>query len=173
MAPLLVLALTAMVAAHPHGPPIVQRAEASPMQPTPVRAFVPGPELLPSAALRAWLDEQGAKDPRPMLRLPVLLTFDAGLERGLARAWIGDQPVPREDAVLIAPDDGALGISLADRARELCAPDATACAVWLDGTWGPLVELPGLEPGGLPVFAVRYVKGLVAPGDEIRVFVER
>jgi hypothetical protein len=170
---LLTIALSAAVAVQAHEPPIVQRVETQNVQPVPVVDFVPGPQLLPTADLRAWLDGQGAKAPRPMLRLPVVLAFDAEPGRGLARAWLGDQPLPREDAVLIAPDDGALGISLADRARELCAPDAPTCAMWLDGTWGPLVELPGQDPGDLPVFAVRSVHGLIAPGETIRAFIER
>jgi hypothetical protein len=162
-----------MACAHPDQPPIVQRAEVRTMQAAPVVPFVPGPELLPVDALRAWLDERGATDPAPMLRLPVVLSMDQGLALGVTRAWIGVLPQPPEDALLIRVDDTTLGIALTDRLAEYCAPDATTCALWLDGTWGsPLPLLLPAVPGAPPVFTLRSVKGLIAPGEEVRVYVQ-
>lgn len=173
MAVTLPLILCAAVAAHAGEPPIVQRAEAQAMQPSPQIAFSPGPELLPADALRAWLEEQGAKDPKPMLRLPVVLSFEQGLVMGISRAWIGVLPQPPDGAVLLRLDDSALGISLPDRVAEHCAPDATTCALWLDGTWGSLLPLLLPEvPGAPPTFSVRSVRGLIAPGHEIRAHVQ-
>ncbi len=166
------LAVTAVVAAHPHEPPIVQRAEVRTMQPTPVYSYAPGPELTPTDALRGWLDEQGAKDPAPMLRLPVVVELAQGAALGVTRAWIGVLPEPPEGALLIKVDDTTMGVGLADRLDGLCAPEAKTCALWLDGMWGsPLPLLLPAVPGAPPVFTLRNVHQLIAPGDEVRVFV--
>jgi len=173
MIPLLSFALCAAVTAHPHDPPIVERAEARTMQPAPEITYGPGPELQPGEVLRAWLEDQGVRTPKPMLRLPVVLAFEQGQVMGATSAWIGVLPQAPEDAVMLRIDDSALGISLQERVREHCAPEADSCALWLDGTWGSL--LPLLLPpvmGEIPTFAVRSVKGPVAPGDEVRVFVQ-
>ena len=169
-----ILALCAAVVAHPSEPPIVQRVQAQAMQPAPVLEYSPGPASQPAAELRAWLSEQEARDPKPMLRLPVVLSFAADTLPSIERAWIGVLPQAPEGAVLLRLDDSALGVSLLDRARELCAPGATTCALWLDGTPGSLLPLllPAV-PGAPPVFAVRGVHGLIAPGDEIRAYVQQ
>ncbi len=143
------------------------------MQPAPEISFVPGPDLQPGEILRAWLEDQGARSPKPMLRLPVVLSFEQGQVMGVSRAWIGVLPEPPDGSVMLRLDDSALGIPLSDRAREHCAPEAESCALWLEGTWGSL--LPLLMPpvlGEIPTLAVRGVKGLVAPGDEVRAFVQ-
>ena len=58
-------------------------------------------------------------------------------------------------------DDTALSIGLADRLRSDCARDEH-CAVWVEGTWGRLIEVPTLGVGPRrSAFTVRRYLGLV------------
>lgn len=94
---------------------------------TVVRRFVPGVATSPSAALLAWLEARRAEGAR--LRLPVVLVRgDVGFS--LRDARIGGGP----DAPTIVCDDSALGVGLAERARQACG-DAPICALWLEGHW--------------------------------------
>ena len=165
-------ALPTSLWAHSEPSPLEQRVEAETLQPTPVLSYVPGPELLPVDTLRAWLDEKGAAASKPMLRLPVTVRFGGQLAFGIAQAWIGLAADPGDDTLVLRLDDGAMGESLQDRLRAICADGAPQCHVWLDGTWGPLVPLPAPLVDDRPTLAVRDVPGLVAPGEEVRVMVQ-
>lgn len=90
-----------------------------------VRRFVVGSALRPAEGLRAWLAANAGR----RLRLPVVLGRGhvGFLLRG---ARIGGEA----DALTIRCDDCALGIGLADRARQ-AAGDAATCALWLEGFW--------------------------------------
>ncbi len=114
---------------------------SSPKTPKPERSFVPGPTLADHAALLAWLEAH----PEAYLRLPVVV-FPGDLG-GIRLAYIGTDPVPPADgAIVLDLDDSALGIPLSTRLRSLCGAEGSACVVWIEGTWGPL--LPDLEPDG-------------------------
>ena len=120
-----------------------------------------GVEVSDAAALKAWIAAHATTPGgagKVLLRAPVRFQRDdLGQIQG---AHIGATPV--------ALDDGALGISLADRAGQHC-PAQGECALWLDGTWGPLVPMPG-PPAG-PTFAVRQVVGPVKAGEPLRMSV--
>lgn len=90
-----------------------------------VRRFAGGAALRPVEALRAWLAANAGR----RLRLPVVLGRGA-VGFSLRGARIGGEA----DALKIRCDDCALGIGLADRARQ-AAGDAASCAVWLEGFW--------------------------------------
>jgi hypothetical protein len=159
------LALCAAIAAEAPEPSSPVSAEVRPMQPVAVPSFVTGPTLEPVEALRSWLEAQGAASPRPLLRLPVSVAWPPVDPLAAPRAWIGADP----EALGVRLDDGALGVGLQERLRGLCPEGAEPCRVWLLGTWGPLLPLPGEE--AVPTLAVRGVQGLVQEGDEIRAFV--
>lgn len=99
------------------------------MQPPPEIAFTPGPALTPAAGALSHLDRLGAEAPARRVRLPVVLTLDrerlAILEARLGRG---------DDASRLRLDDGRLGISLLDRARDLCPPEGR-CVLRLVGYW--------------------------------------
>jgi hypothetical protein len=172
MLPVLTVALVSLASAHPHEAPIAPPAEVRPMQPTPTLSFVPGPELAPTEALRAWLEEQGARDPAPMLKLPVVVERSFRPLPAIGRAWVGAHAEPPEGALLLRLDGSTLGIALLDRIAEHCGPREKSCALWIEGNWGsPLPTLLPTVPGAPPVFTVRNVKGPIAEGDEIRAWV--
>ena len=129
-------------------------ADATAQTPANAEATIMSHALTPSADLLAWLGRQGGA----RVRLPVRLQFaDQGrLALGPAHVGAWDEPAP--DGISLTLDDTALGISLLDRARELCPAGEQACALWVEGTWGPLIGEP--DPAK-PTLAVREVGGLV------------
>lgn len=92
---------------------------------TTVRRFVVGAALRPADELRAWLAANAGR----RLRLPVVLGRGV-VGFSLRGARIGGEA----DALTIRCDDCALGIGLADRARQAAGAAAT-CALWLEGFW--------------------------------------
>ncbi len=171
MGSLVLAVITALVAAHPHDPPIVERAEATPMQPTPTTTFVPGPELRPADQLKAWLDAQGQRDPQPLLKLPVTIVTKGPAPLSMREAWIGTHSEVDTQTLILILDDTALGIPLQDQLQPVCPAEGGRCQLWLEGTWGPLVPLANVSEG-FPVLAVRKVAGPIGEGDEIRPYVE-
>ena len=96
---------------------------------TAVRRFVHGAALSPAGALLVWLEARRIEGGFRRLRLPVVLVRgEAGFS--LHDVRIGSGP----DALAILCDDCALGVGLADRARQACG-DVATCALWLDGYW--------------------------------------
>jgi hypothetical protein len=111
-------------------------------------ALVPGPALEPSGELLAGLDREAPADARPRrrIRLPVVVSLaDGGLSIG--GAFIGVSAAsPGADPIALRLDDTALGVSLLDQVRAHCPDAGAGCALWLEGTWGPMIELPALAP---------------------------
>ncbi len=140
---------------------------ATPLTERPTVSMQEGPSISPTSALVAWLDEH-AKGGR-LVALPVTVVFDDAYKLGIVDAVVGGG----DDALHLELDDAAMSIGLLDVLRGKCAADATSCAVWLDGTWGPLVARRGPPPpGGFrgPTFAVRRVgDGFVGDVERIRV----
>ena len=123
-------------------------------------AIQPGPALLQWIQGRAKADDGR----RRTLRLPVAIRRPRGGTGARAAAISGTAELPA-DAVLLTLDDGALGISLAERLRAACGA-ATHCVVWLEGRWGPLLH--GLEPprtGSPWTFAVMHFDRVVTDAD--------
>jgi hypothetical protein len=127
--------------------------------------FVDGPALSPAAELARWLDEHK----NSLLRLPLVVelrSYEVG------SAWIGmttDDPPP--DAIWVELDQGALSVGLTERLVPLCPQTPTRCVTWIEGYWGPTIDLPGPlgfdspdAPAKQP-FSVREVIDLVREGD--------
>lgn len=129
--------------------------------------FAPGPALTPAATALAHLDRLGA-DPRPRLvRLPIVVAFDALL--AIVDARLGQAA----DAPRVVLDDGALGIGLSDRARVLCAA-GQRCPLRLVGYWRGSADgvgrldvrrVDGSDPGA-PASAERIEVEVAAEGRE-------
>lgn len=98
--------------------------------------FKAGPHVGDGKELLAWLGAQTG-----LIKLPVVLT----------RGPMGfSNRAAKVGSTAIVIDDAALGISLADRAAQLCTSDV--CEVWLVGRWKGGKEL---------VFQVTKVDGAV------------
>lgn len=122
--------------------------------------FVDGPAIAPTSELAEWLGRNKGN----LLRLPLVIEVRS---YSVGPAWIGmttEEAAP--DAFRVELDQGALGIGLTDRLVPLCPETPTRCAAWIEGYWGPTVDLPG-PPGfeGPPAFSVREVVALVKDGD--------
>lgn len=122
--------------------------------PEPPRTFVDGPPIDPPGKLLEWLETTASAEPRPRIRLPVVVQFSNAHRIGLAGGFIGVSPAIPPGSIAISLDDTAMGISLLDRVRDACPDDRqTACAVWLEGRWGGgadrkfrVFRLVGLNP---------------------------
>lgn len=103
--------------------------EVAGMQQPPEIAFTLGPALSSMAAAQAHLARVGDEAPPRRVRLPVALTLDK--ERlAIVEARLGrGAHAPR-----VRLDDGRLGISVLDRARDLCPKDER-CVLRLVGYW--------------------------------------
>jgi hypothetical protein len=127
--------------------------------------FVDGPAITPTPDLAAWL----GKNKGNLLRLPLVIEVEPF---GVGPAWIGmtadDAPA---DAIRIELDQGAMSVGLTDPLVALCKDTSTRCVAWIQGYWGPTMDMPG--PGGPSMpdmpkeepFSVREVVGLVQKGD--------
>lgn len=91
-------------------------------QPDP--AFERAQPTSPRDPLAAWLERVGDR----LLRVPVELDVDV---MGITGGSIGFGA----DRLAVKTNDSALGVSLADRAAELCGDDATTCAMWVHAHW--------------------------------------
>ncbi|MFO1054615.1 MAG: hypothetical protein U1F36_20525 [Planctomycetota bacterium] len=100
------------------------------MTPAPVHPFVHGPALADGPALAQWLAKRAADGARPLVRLPVLVLLANPPSTVQGARLLGAAP----DAATLTLDDSALGIGLADRARQAC-PGAAECPLWLEGRW--------------------------------------
>ena len=93
------------------------------LKPPPKLASVHGPSTADAAALRKWLELQQAT-----VRLPVLVRL------GNPPTTVASAALISKEAFPLPLEDSALGVSLADRARQHC-PGAPQCALWLEGRW--------------------------------------
>jgi len=120
--------------------PTTEPAVATPMTPTSARSYVDGASLTDDTALLAWLE---ASDGRA-LRLPVTITFDDEYRLAIQTAHVG--------GVALKLDDTAMGVAVLDQVKGICPAGTPGCTVWLEGTWGSVLQgasMPGLPgPGG-------------------------
>lgn len=147
------------------------------MRPTESGEFVAGPALTPSAPLLAWLQQQGRDK---QVRLPVVITFGNPGRFSIGSAHVGVAAgAPPADAIRLKLDGTTLGVSLVDRVRGKCADKKQmTCVLWLDGTWGPLMEGGGPfgagdSDDGRHPFTVRAVGDVVDPATATTAFVSR
>jgi len=138
-----ILLLAAVLAAEPPSTPDSKERLVS--EPA---SFTDGPLCQPADALLAWLEGSEGK----RLRLPISVRVSP---LGVSRGTVGDGP----GALEVRLDSGALSMTLGQHVQRHCG-SASPCLVWMEGTWGPLVDGPP-QPPGPPVFAVRDVLGPV------------
>lgn len=141
--------------------------------------MVQGPSIRPAAALLEWLEQnavpKGGK--RRRVRLPVVVAFEDAYRLAIGKAHVGmSEQDAGAEALPLSLDDTGLSVSLLSRLRDLCPPPQQACALWLEGYWGKLVDdgLPSLDPPGerRHPFAVLRIVGLVQAGDSPHVLIE-
>src|SRR6185503_5779388 len=103
-----------------------EAADAMPqhlLTPEPERTFVDGPPIDPPDALLKWLETTASTEPRPRIRLPVVVRFRDQHRLGLDGGHIGVSPAALPGVIQVTLDDTAMGIALIDRVRNAC-PDA-------------------------------------------------
>ena len=162
------------------GCPGITAAPETTMNPTPTIQYTQGPPLQPAEALVSWL--QGAaspgQDPKPFIRLPVVIRFEDSLKLGIHEAWIGGSDAEiGEGSVALRLDDTGMSVGVLDHILDRIPAEDVHCVVWLEGTWGPLVDLPmpqipGEPPDTRDVFAVRRVGEMVTPGQGTHAHIE-
>jgi uncharacterized sulfatase len=134
-------------------------SQAGVKTPDPDREFTRGPDISPSSRLLAWLDAELQRGESPggprRIRLPVSVTLDAAGGVASARIGVSDEA----DAIKVRLNDSALGISLADRARQMCG-SGSRCAVWVEGFWRGRVN-------GAAQFDLRKVHRAI-PNEELK-----
>ena len=116
----------------------------NPMRPTSPVSFIPGPPIQPSSELLNWLNNetQTNSGSRTRLRLPVVIYFQDSYRLALGDAFIGISNINRDnDAIFLSLSDSAMSVSLLSTLRDLCPTTENSCAVWLEGYWGPPMEL--------------------------------
>ena len=135
------------------------------MQPRKEVKFVTGPALKPTKELLSWLEKLPKKK---LIRLPIVVRFTD--ESGLFRkdAFIAESLAElAEDSIFVKLDDTTMGIPLSDHLRQHRPEKAQHCALWLDGFWGPALDMPmpslpmdDKKDKALP-FTIRNVHGVV------------
>lgn len=144
--------------------------------------MIEGPSIQPSGPLLEWLNRNSRSasgEPR-LFRLPVVVSFEDEYRLELGNAFIGASEARLgDDAIALALDTGAMGISLWSLLNERCPKASIACAVWLDGYWGSPIEFdrPDTHKTGEKwPFAVIRLHGLIDAraqrSDSIRAFLE-
>lgn len=134
--------------------------------------FEPGPVVGAAAELLTWFKANATTEgKRRRLRVPVVVAFQDKYRIALGEAFVGGSPdSPVAERLRLDLDDGALGVALLDTVQSRCSDGQMTCSLWVEGYWGPLVEIPELaSPGGTWPFAVLSVGKPIKAGDELRV----
>lgn len=145
--------------------------------------FIPGPKIKPTRQLLDWLNKKAKmiSGRRRRIRLPVVIRFEDSFRLSIRDAFVGvSGAYPNKDMLLLSLNDAALGIPLLSRLRDSCSTKRNWCAVWLEGLWGPLIELkqPEQEKEDLTewLFSVLKVGKLVEKklghDKDVRIFIE-
>lgn len=124
--------------------------------------MVEGPRLETAEDLRRWLDENSNKPDghRRRFRLPVTLRFADEYRLALGAGSIG--------SIEVRLDDTAMQTPLLEAVKRQCPQGQTTCTLWLEGYWGPLINVPNMpsfDPPGTKHFAVLRVDQAVASND--------
>lgn len=121
-------------------PPVKQKAHQT--ESVTQIAWEVGPGVDQSAALENWIHAASAKPSGkpPLVRIPVVASMDEH-RLGISSAFLGVS-ADASNQIALHLDDSALGISMADRLRQRCPEARRSCVIWVEGYWGPLVDLP-------------------------------
>ena len=82
------------------------------LTPEPERTFVDGPPIDPPDALLKWLETTASTEPRPRIRLPVVVRFRDQHRLGLDGGHIGVSPAALPGVIQVTLDDTSMGIAL-------------------------------------------------------------
>jgi hypothetical protein len=141
----------------------------TPKKSTPTN-YSAGPAIKPSSKLLNWLNEQATvSDSRKRFRLPILIRFEDPYRLAICEAFIGaaDTDVDK-DTIFLSLDDTGMSMSLMSILEDICPQETDACAVWLEGFWGPLLKSDEAESEAKEdnwPFAVLKVDGLQKQDD--------
>ncbi len=151
----------------------------------PSTELVEGPAIEPPDQLLAWLETTpgAAGERRRRIQLPVVVRFEDEYRLAVGEAFVGARvEAKRPDALRLALEDTGMSVALLTQLGGLCPKPAEACALWLEGYWGRLVDmpsipdLPGVGPDGRKPFSVLKVHGRIDPpppvGAVVHAFVE-
>jgi len=114
-------------------------------------AWEVGPGVDQPAELKSWIQEVRAKpgEERPLVRIPVVASMDEHRLQ-ISSAFLGVS-ADASNHFALRLDDSALGISLVARLRHRCPEDRRSCVIWVEGYWGPLLDLPR-DPDATPPY---------------------
>ncbi len=133
--------------------------------------FVAGPDVDSVDELGAWFEDNAKSgEARRRFRIPVVAVFEDEYRLALGDAFIGRPgDVSGDTRLRLHLDDGGLGVALLDTVRARCPKEQPSCALWLEGYWGMLVEMPDwpMKEGTRP-FAVLAVGESIASGEAVR-----
>jgi hypothetical protein len=126
-----------------------------PMKPSTPVQMVKGPRLEPAADLVRWLEANSQKPDgkRRRFLLPVTVRFADEYRLAFGSVTIG--------SVSVVLDDTAMEVPLLQSISDRCPKGQSACSLWLEGYWGPLVDapsMPSFDPPGTKHFAVLRVQ---------------
>ena len=119
--------------------------------------WMAGPSIAPLPELLIWLEANRKTEAgnRRYLRLPVVV-IPPTAHALHNRYFIGvENALPESERIYLQMDDGAMGISFADRLRSLDLSESPV--IWIEGFWGSLLEMPDKHRLETP-FAVRRVE---------------
>lgn len=111
------------------------------------RDWKQGPDLQNPDQVLDWIL---ALDPvsdgsKRRIRLPIYVQRgESPLDPNIYTAGVqGD--LKAKDRLDLRLDDTGLGIPLSDRILQFCKDEDAPCIILVEGTWGPLLDLPGQE----------------------------
>ncbi len=102
----------------------------------------------PTPALLNWLEETSTgASPRPLFRLPVYVEFGDEYRLDYGRVVVGTSmgttgDADKDTSLHLDLDDGGMMNPLLERLAATCPKGETGCAFFMDGHWGPLVDVP-------------------------------
>ena len=107
--------------------------------------FQKGIALKPDSELLSWLQQESTTESgkRILLKVPVFVKLKNDGLLTVEKAFIGSKKSDEgASSIFLELDDSTLGISLATHLKKHCAAALKGCALWLEGYWGVLLDLP-------------------------------
>jgi hypothetical protein len=126
--------------------------------------YAPGPVMGSAAELAVWLEETAGEDPMSVwLKIPVRLELSSS---GLSRVKAVNLGFDAPDSVSLSLDDTMMGESFEDHLTEFCLEGEEVCELWVEGHWGRVILLPGLDGEDETAFSLRGVLGVRGVGED-------